>query len=110
MARAATVAKAAKAAKIDSGLRAMAHPGRRRVLELIWDRERGSSEPAEKCRRSTPAMSQRLRVLRDAELVTVRTDGNRRLYRARLERLAEIRDALDRFWAEKLDALRDEFL
>src|SRR4051812_35354939 len=94
-------------AGIDAGLRAMAHPGRRRVLELIWDRERPSSELAERCHLSKPAMSQHLAVLRQAGLVTVRADGNRRLYRVRAQRLAEIRDTLDRFWADRLDALRD---
>src|SRR5438045_420632 len=94
-------------AAIDAGLRAISHPGRRRVLELVWDRERPSSELAERCRLSKPAMSQHLRVLRHAGLVTVRVDGNRRLYRVRAERLAELRSVLDRFWADRLDALRD---
>ena len=91
-------------------LRALAHPGRRRMLELVWEGERSSSELATRCRLSRPATSQHLRVLRDAELVSVRADGNRRLYRARVERLAELRTMLDRFWGSKLGQLEGALL
>jgi DNA-binding transcriptional ArsR family regulator len=89
-----------------AGLRALAHPGRRRMLELVWDTDRSSSELAERCRLSRPAASQHLKVLRDASLVSVRAEGNRRLYRARTDQLAALRDILDRFWGARLQALR----
>ena len=91
-------------------LRALAHPGRRRMLELVWQGERSSSELATQCRLSRPATSQHLRVLRDAELVSVRADGNRRLYLARVERLAELRTMLDQFWGAKLGQLEGALL
>jgi DNA-binding transcriptional ArsR family regulator len=92
----------------DAALRALAHPRRRRMLEYIADVERTSSDLAVRCRLSRPATSQHLKVLREADLVRVRSDGNRRLYRARTDRVAEILTMLDRFWGERLAALRDE--
>jgi DNA-binding transcriptional ArsR family regulator len=90
----------------ETALRAIAHPGRRRMLQLVRDAERSSTELAERCGLTKPAASQHLRVLRDAGLVRVRAQGNRRLYRARAEQLAELRAALDGFWGERLGALQ----
>ena len=92
----------------EAGLRALADPRRRRMLALAWDRECSSSDLARRCRLSRPAASQHLKVLRDAGLVSVRSDGNRRWYRARADRLAELRAMLDRFWGGKLAALQAE--
>ena len=92
----------------EAGLRALADPRRRRMLALAWDRERSASDLARSCQLSRPAASQHLKVLRDADLVSVRSDGNRRWYRARADRLAELRAMLDRFWGGKLAALRAE--
>jgi DNA-binding transcriptional ArsR family regulator len=47
-------------------------------------------------------------VLRETGLVTIREDGNRRLYRAEVARLAEVRAMLDAFWGERLARLSDE--
>ncbi|HJW61993.1 MAG TPA: metalloregulator ArsR/SmtB family transcription factor, partial [Actinomycetes bacterium] len=66
---------------VDETLRALAHPARRVMLELVWDAERSSSELAEAAALTRPAASQHLKVLRDAGLVQVRVDGNQRLYR-----------------------------
>jgi DNA-binding transcriptional ArsR family regulator len=93
---------------MEEALHAIANPRRRAILDLVWEQERPASEIAEAVGMSRPAASQHLRVLRDAELVTARIDGNRRLYRARAERLAELREALDEFWAERLDRLARE--
>ena len=90
----------------EAALRALAHPGRRQMLQLVWDGERSSSELADHCGLSKPATSQHLKVLREAELVAVRMDGTRRLYRARAEQLAALRTFLDGFWGRRLDALR----
>jgi DNA-binding transcriptional ArsR family regulator len=92
----------------DAALSALAHPRRRQMLALVLDRERSSSELATRCRLSRPAASQHLRVLRETGLVTSRTAGNRRLYRAQVTRLAEVRAMLDEFWGERLARLSDE--
>jgi DNA-binding transcriptional ArsR family regulator len=78
------------------------------MLEYVADIERTSSDLAVRCRLSRPATSQHLKVLREADLVSVRSDGNRRLYLARAERVADVLSMLDRFWGERLGALRDE--
>ena len=92
----------------EAGLRALADPRRRQMLALAWDRECSSSDLARHCRLSRPAASQHLKVLRNADLVSVRSEGNRRWYRARADRLAELRAVLDRFWGGKLAALQAE--
>jgi DNA-binding transcriptional ArsR family regulator len=78
------------------------------MVSLVLDRERSSSELATRCRLSRPAASQHLKILREVGLVTLREEGNRRLYRAHLTRLAEVRAMLDQFWGERLAGLSDE--
>ena len=90
---------------VDDTLRALAHPARRAMLELVWDAERSSSELAEAVELTRPAASQHLKVLRDAGLVQVRVDGNQRLYRVDAGRLAEVRRQLERFWGDRLGRL-----
>jgi DNA-binding transcriptional ArsR family regulator len=92
----------------DVALRALAHPRRRQMLELVAEVERSSSDLARRCRLSKPATSQHLKVLRDADLVSVRAEGTRRLYKARTDRVAEVLTMLDRFWRERLSSLSDE--
>jgi DNA-binding transcriptional ArsR family regulator len=92
----------------DAALRALSHSRRRQMLEFVADVERTSSELAGRCRLSRPATSQHLKVLREADLVSVRVDGTRRLYRARADRVAEILTMLDSFWGGRLAALHDE--
>jgi DNA-binding transcriptional ArsR family regulator len=93
---------------MEEALRAIANPRRRAMLELVWDRERTAGEIAERSGLSAPATSQHLRVLRDAGLVSVRAESNRRLYRAEPARVAEVRAALEDFWGERLARLRDD--
>ena len=78
------------------------------MLELAWDRERSPSDLARSCRLSRPATSQHLKVLREADLVSVRLEGNRRFYRVQAGRLAELRALLDEFWGSRLASLRAE--
>jgi DNA-binding transcriptional ArsR family regulator len=78
------------------------------MLSLVLDHERSSSELAARCRLSRPAASQHLKVLRETGLVTLRQEGNRRLYRAQATRLAEIREMLDAFWGDRLARLAEE--
>ena len=93
---------------MEDALRAIANPRRRAMLELVWDGERTAGEIARRSGLSAPATSQHLKVLRDAGLVSVRVDANRRLYRAEPARLAEVRRTLERFWGERLARLRDD--
>jgi DNA-binding transcriptional ArsR family regulator len=90
----------------DAALRALAHPARRRILRLVWDSERTSTDLAGRVGLSKPATSQHLRVLRDADLVSVRVDANRRWYRTDQRRLAEVRALVEAFWDDRLDALQ----
>ncbi len=90
----------------DEALRALAHPGRRTMLRLVWNEERASTELAEAAGLSKSAASQHLKALRDAGLVTVHVDANRRLYRADMARVAELAAFLDAFWAAPLERLK----
>ncbi|WP_432546310.1 ArsR/SmtB family transcription factor [Kineococcus sp. SYSU DK004] len=90
-------------------------PVRRRVLELLADGERSAGEVADVVRAergiSQPAVSQHLKVLRENGFTTVRTEGRRRLYAVRPERLREAGDWLAGFrhvWGPRLDALGTE--
>lgn len=76
------------------------------MLRLVWDAERTSTDLAERTGMSRPATSQHLRVLRDADLVDVRVDGNRRWYRADRRSLARIRVLIEAFWDDRLAALQ----
>src|SRR3954465_14672248 len=93
---------------MEEALKAIANPRRRAMLSLVWDEERTAGEIALHARLSKPATSQHLKVLRDAGLVHVRVDGNRRLYRADAPKVAELRQALEEFWGDRLTRMRDE--
>jgi DNA-binding transcriptional ArsR family regulator len=86
---------------------AIADPIRRRVLELVRDREVPAGELADEFDVSRPAVSRHLRVLREAGLVRERREGRLRLYRADPEPLAELREWLDRYWDDRLVALKE---
>jgi DNA-binding transcriptional ArsR family regulator len=90
-------------------------PVRRRILELLADGERSSGEVTERIRAefgiSQPAVSQHLRVLREAGFATVRAQGTRRLYAVEAAPLRDVDAWLDRFrafWTPHLDALATE--
>jgi DNA-binding transcriptional ArsR family regulator len=91
---------------LEEAIRALAHPGRRAMLRLVWDAERPATELADTTGMSRSAASQHLKVLREAGLVQVRVDATRRLYRADLDRVAEVASFLDDFWAAPLERLR----
>jgi DNA-binding transcriptional ArsR family regulator len=91
---------------IDAALVALSHPSRRELVRLCTERERGAGELGELIRLRQPTTSQHLRVLRDAGLLVVRQDGNRRLYRVDLARLATVRAALDELWSTSLPRLK----
>jgi DNA-binding transcriptional ArsR family regulator len=92
---------------VDAALRALAEPRRREILRLVWDRERPVGEIAGRVDVSQPAVSQHLRVLKEADLVSDRRDGTRRMYRARPDTVEALRDFLDDYWTSGLSRLRD---
>ena len=87
---------------------ALAEPHRQQILDLLLEAERPVGELAEATTLSQPATSKHLRVLREAGLVDVRTDAQRRIYRVRAEPLRALDEWLEpyrRLWASRLDAL-----
>jgi DNA-binding transcriptional ArsR family regulator len=93
---------------VTSTFEVLAEPTRRRILDLLREDERPVGELVATLRISQPGVSKHLRVLREAGLVEARADAQRRLYRVRLEPLAEIDEWLApyrRLWAGRLDAL-----
>ena len=89
-------------------LDALAEPRRREILALVRKCELAAGEIAANFDVSRPAISQHLGVLKQAGLVAERREGTKRLYRARPEGLADLRDFLDDFWNERLDVLTRE--
>ena len=89
-------------------LEALAEPSRRRIVELLQDGERSVSELVGGTGLAQPAVSKHLRVLKEAGLVEVRREAQRRLYRIRPQPLAELDAWLEpyrRLWNERLDLL-----
>jgi len=93
---------------VQAALDALAEPRRREILELVRDRELAAGEIAANFDVTRPAISQHLGVLKHAGLLSERREGTKRLYRARPEGLADLRDFVDVFWSERLDVLTRE--
>jgi len=94
-----------------NALEALAEPTRRRIVELLAERERSAGEIASHFRTSRPGISRHLRVLREYGLVRAREDGQRRLYSLDPVPLQELDEWLQRyrqFWDNRLDALDTE--
>ncbi len=85
-------------------LDALGDPTRRGVLELLRDGEHSVRELTDATEVSQPAVSQHLKVLREAGLVDVRPVGARRLYRVRPDGFGDVRAWVDRFWDDALTA------
>jgi DNA-binding transcriptional ArsR family regulator len=88
---------------------ALAEPTRRDILDLLRDGERPVGDLVDRLGKSQPVVSKHLRVLRDAGLVDVRADAQRRLYRVRPQPLAEIDEWLAPYrqlWTRSLDRLQ----
>lgn len=89
-------------------LEVIAEPTRRRILDAVRGGERSVSELVDAVGMHQPGVSRHLKVLRDAGLVEVRRDAQRRLYRLRPEPLMELDAWLEPFraeWSARLDAL-----
>jgi DNA-binding transcriptional ArsR family regulator len=93
---------------VETALKAIAEPRRRRILALVRDGELSAGEIAAHFDVSRPAVSQHLTVLKEAGLVDERRNGTRRLYRARPEGLAELKAFLEELWGDRLEALKRE--
>jgi DNA-binding transcriptional ArsR family regulator len=84
------------------GWTALGDPTRRAIFERIANRPQAVVEIASELPVSRPAVSQHLRVLKDARLVVDRRAGNRRIYQVDPSGLAAMRTQLDRFWNQAL--------
>src|SRR3954469_6459682 len=92
-------------------LAALADPTRRRIVELLAQRERTAGELVQEFDMSAPAISQHLNVLREAGLVTTRAEGQSRIQSLNLEGFDELEDWLKKtrlIWSRRLDALERE--
>ncbi len=87
---------------------AFAEPTRRAILDRLVKGERAVSDLVAALDASQPSVSQHLRVLLDAGLVTVRQDGRRRIYRASPEGLARVRAEVERYWQAAVAQMKDE--
>jgi DNA-binding transcriptional ArsR family regulator len=89
-----------------SGLTALGDPTRRAIFERLADRPSAVSELAREFPVSRPAVSQHLKVLKDAGLVSDRRAGNRRIYQLNPDGVGAMRAYLDRFWNQSLAAFK----
>ena len=90
---------------------AISHPARRRMLDLLLETERSVNTITTHFRMSRPAVSQHLRVLLDAGLLSERRRGRERRYRLVPERLGLVRDWIaryERFWNDRLQLLQKQ--
>ena len=92
---------------MDASLRAFADPTRRRILKLVWENELTAGEISARFDMSQPAVSQHLKVLREAGLVRVRPEGTRRFYCADKTAMQALRSFLEGFWDDRLARLKD---
>jgi DNA-binding transcriptional ArsR family regulator len=90
---------------------AISHPARRRMLDLLAEADRSVKTIAGQFRMSRPAVSQHLRILLNAGLVTEQRHGRERRYRLVPERLGPVRDWIahyERFWDDRLQRLQEQ--
>jgi DNA-binding transcriptional ArsR family regulator len=90
----------------DAAWNALGDPTRRAIFERLAERPRPVGELARELPVSRPAVSQHLKVLKDARLVADRADGNRRIYQVDPAGLGALRADLERFWGHTLAAYK----
>lgn len=88
-------------------LQIVAEPRRRQILALVWDRELAANEIASQFDVTFGAVSQHLAILRKADLVRMRKDGNRRLYQANQDALGPFKDLLEAMWGTTLRGIAE---
>ena len=91
----------------EDGWGALGDPTRRAIVECLAERPQAVGELAAELPVSRPAVSQHLKVLKDAGLVTERAAGTRRIYRLNPAGVAALRDQLDTFWKRALAGYND---
>src|SRR3954454_9735454 len=91
---------------VPAAMTALGDPTRQAILERLVDGARPVGGPAAALPVTRPAVSQHLKVLKDAGLVTDRQEGTRRLYQADPQALADLRAHFDSFWDQSLAAFR----
>jgi DNA-binding transcriptional ArsR family regulator len=91
----------------EAALAALADPTRRAIFERLADRPSAVGELAKELPVSRPAVSQHLKVLLDAGLVSARSEGSRRIYGIDPDGVGALRAYLDRFWNRALAAFKD---
>ncbi len=89
-------------------LQIIAEPRRRQILSLIWDQELAAADIAAQFDVTFGAISQHLAIMREANLVSVRKEGNRRFYRADQDVLGPFRGVLETMWGDTLANLATE--
>lgn len=92
-------------------LTALADPTRRRIVEMLAERDRSAGEIVEEFAMSAPAISQHLKVLRDAKLISTRVKGQHRIQSLDFRGIKEMEAWLSRtkrLWEKRLDALEKE--
>ena len=90
------------------GFAALSDPTRRQVFDRLSRKALSVGELAEGLPVTRPAVSQHLKVLKDAGLVVVRSEGTRNIYRVDPRGVAAMRDYLDRFWQRALASFKEE--
>ncbi len=93
---------------MDAVLAALVEPNRREILRLVHGEELPAGRIASHFDVSRPAISQHLKVLRDAGLIAERREGTRRLYRLRAEGFADVARFVEEFWDARLQQLKAE--
>ncbi len=87
-------------------LQVIAAPRRLRILELVWDRELSAGDIAAHFDVTWSAVSQHLRVLKDAGFVSERREGNNRFYHAETTALGPLRAVVEDHWRTSLDRIK----
>ena len=88
-------------------LQVIAAPRRLRILELVWDQELSAGEIAAQFEVSWPAISQHLRVLKEAGFVVERRQGTSRIYRTDRAALGSLRSVVEDHWRRGLGRVKD---
>ena len=91
---------------IETVLQALVEPHRREILEYLRAGELSSGQVSAHFTLTRPAVSQHLKVLTEAGLITMRREGTKRIYRARPQGLAELRKFIETFWDDSLQELK----
>jgi DNA-binding transcriptional ArsR family regulator len=93
---------------VEAALKAIAAPRRRQILTLVRDGELSAGEIAAHFEVTRPAVSQHLKLLKEAGLVNERRNGTKRLYSARPEGLMPVKSFLENLWDDRLSVLKRE--